>query len=314
MSPAPISAPEPPPGWHSCRPGDHDYPVLLGRITSPPSLVVRGELYPDSPMVAIVGARRCSPYGEELAYELAMDLVGGGLTVVSGLARGIDAAAHRGAIDGGGRTVAVMGTGPDTVYPPQHGPLADDISASGAVITQFPTGTPPLRDNFPLRNRTISGLCVGVVVVEARRKSGAMITAGSAANQGRIVMAVPGSVRNPASRGCHDLLRDGAVLVTNAHEVLAETQAEPLFRMLAPAQAEPATPLFGDGRDQVLGALQTGGMTLDELVGRVSLPAPEVVTAVARLRLDGHVRLSDGSYGLVGARRRGNRKAGEAVV
>ncbi|GAC1581823.1 MAG: DNA-processing protein DprA [Candidatus Dormibacteria bacterium] len=291
-----------PAGWWECRPSDATYPRLLGAITTPPSLAVRGRLEAATPMVAIVGARRCSTYGEELAYDIAYELAGMGVTVVSGLARGIDGAAHRGALDGGGATVAVMGTGPDAVYPPEHRELADRISAAGALVTQFPVGMQPLPHNFPRRNQTISGLCVGVLVVEARRKSGAMLTAGAAADQGRVVMATPGSVRNPASRGCHDLLRDGARLVTNAGEVMAETSTEPLFRMLVSPLSEPGRQRFGDCRDGVLLALETGCMTLDELVAEVNLPSPEVVTAVARLRLDGELRLRDGAYGLATTR------------
>ena len=298
-----------------CRPGQPGYPHLLGAIGKPPALVVRGCLEPAAPMVAIVGARRCTPYGEELAYELAFELAATGMTIVSGLARGIDASAHRGALDAGGTTVAVMGTGPDLVYPPEHRHLADRVASGGALVTQFPAGTVPAPQNFPLRNGTISGLCIGVVVVEARRRSGAMLTAGAAADQGRIVMAVPGSVRNPASRGCHDLLRDGAHLVTNAAEVLAETRAEPLFQMLA-ATSEPVEGArrFGDCRDQVVVALEAGSLSLDELVGEVDLPASEVLTAVARLRLDGEIRLRGGAYGLAARRPNGNRVGPDRVV
>lgn len=312
-------APEAHADWFECRPGSPGYPLLLARIAAPPALVVKGRIIPGAPMLAIVGARRCSPYGEELAYEMAMDLAAGGWTVVSGLARGIDAAAHRGALDAGGATIAVMGTGPDMVYPPEHRHLADRVAASGALVTQFPAGTAPARQNFPLRNETISGLCIGVVVVEARRRSGAMLTAGSAANQGRVVMAVPGSVRNPASRGCHDLLRDGASLVTNAAEVGQESQADPLFRLLAAPAAAPSArdsepAWFGDARDAVLDLLQCGNLTLDQLVTGIALPASDVVTAVARLRLDGDVRLRDGTYGIAASRPSGNKRGTDLVV
>jgi len=310
-----FAAPEAQEGWSQCRPGQPGYPHLLAAIRDPPALVVRGRLEPAAPMVAIVGARRCTPYGEELAYEMAFELAAAGMTVVSGLARGIDAAAHRGALDAGGATVAVMGTGPDHVYPPEHRSLADRVASAGALVTQFPAGTVPAAHNFPLRNGTISGLCIGAVVVEARQRSGAMLTAGAAANQGRVVMAVPGSVRNPASRGCHDLLRDGAHLVTNAAEVLSETRAEPLFQMLAPTAAPVrATRRFGDDRDQVTRALRAGSLSLDELVGEVDLPASDVLTAVARLRLDGDIRLRGGSYGLAARRPNGNRAGPRRVV
>jgi DNA processing protein len=291
-----FAAPEPPPGWFSCRPGGAGYPRLLATVRNPPALVVRGSLPADAVMVAVVGARRCSGYGEEVAYEMARDLAAAGVTVVSGLARGIDAAAHQGALDGGGATVAVMGTGPDAVYPPEHRALAGRIASSGALVTQFPVGTAPAQHNFPTRNATISGLAVGVVVVEARRRSGAMLTAGAAGDQGRVVMAVPGSVRNPASRGCHDLLRDGAHLVTSAQEVLTATRSEPLLEVLGAPAAGGSR--FGDARDDVLRALRAESLTLDELVARIDAPIPEVVTAVARLRLDERIRLRAGAYGL----------------
>jgi DNA processing protein len=254
-------------------------------------------------MVAIVGARRSTAYGEEVAHDMAMHLAAAGVVVVSGMARGIDAAAHRGALDGGGRTVAVMGTGPDTIYPPEHRRLAERIASSGALVSQFPVGMGPLRHNFPTRNQTISGLSLGVVVVEARRQSGAMLTAGAAADQGRTVMAVPGSVFNPASRGCHDLLRQQVILVTGAAEVLEALTFDPLSRQVR-FDDDPKEDAvgFGDARDRVLAVLRTGSMTLDEVVAAVGAPAPEVVTAVARLRLDGHVRLRDGAYGVVAGR------------
>jgi DNA processing protein len=254
-------------------------------------------------MVAIVGARRSTAYGEEVAYEIGYQLAAAGLVVVSGMARGIDAAAHRGALDSGGQTVAVMGTGPDSIYPPEHRGLAHRIAGNGALVSQFPVGTGPLKCNFPTRNETISGLSLGVVVVEARRRSGAMLTAGSAGNQGRAVMAVPGSVRNPASQGCHDLLRDCARLVTCARDVLSEVRAESLFRLVEPGGGADGDDLrYGDVRDAVLCLLRTGSMTLDDVAARLEVPGPEVVTAVARLRLDGEIRLHDGSYGIVGRR------------
>ena len=304
--------PELPPGWWACDRSSADYPTLLRDIDQPPALAVRGELEPGAEMVAIVGARRSSAYGEEVGYEMAMHLAAAGITIVSGMARGIDAAAHRGAIDAGGRTVAVMGTGPDSVYPPEHRVLAESIAASGALVTQFPAGTPPLRRNFPTRNATISGMSVAVVVVEARRQSGAMLTASAAGNQGRSVMAVPGSVRNAASRGCHDLIRDGAHLVASAQDVLADLRSDPLLRLLsAPADAEVR---FGDARDAVLAALRAGSMTLDEIVAAVPGPSAEAVTAVARLRLDQEIRLRDGAYGLAVERTVRNRTAANRVV
>jgi DNA processing protein len=289
--------------------------VLLGKLSTPPVLAVRGMLDPAAMMVAIVGARRLTAYGEELAYEIAHGVAAAGVAVVSGMARGVDAAAHRGALDGGGKTVAVMGTGPDSIYPPEHRGLADRIAASGALVTQFPPGARPLRGNFPTRNETISGLCLGVVVVEARRRSGAMLTAGAAGNQNRIIMAVPGSVHNPASRGCHDLIRDGAILVTSAHEVLEAVVPDSLADLLlrGPEGGEERE-LFGDARDVVLEALERGNLTLDELVAAAGAVASEVVSAAARLRLDGLIRLRDGAYGLASERYGRNRTPRNRVV
>ncbi len=306
--------PDPPPGWRRCLPGSPEYPVLLGQVRQPPALVVRGTLEPAAEMVAVVGARRLTAYGEEIAYQMGAHLAAAGVTVVSGMARGIDAAAHRGALDGGGRTVAVMGTGPDTVYPPEHRGLAERIAAGGALVTQFPARTRPLRQNFPSRNEVISGLSLGVVVVEARRQSGAMLTAGSAGSQGRTVMAVPGSVHNPASRGCHDLIRDGAALVTSAQEVLRLLHSDPMFQLVLPGVGRAARRGYGDTRDLVVSALEAGSLTLDEVVAAVAKPSAEVVTAVARLRLDEAVRLRDGSYGLATAPPNRNRSAGNRVV
>lgn len=303
MRPVNTAALEAPAGWHHCRPGSPEYPRLLQAIGAPPELVVRGTIQPDAPMVAIVGARRSTAYGEDVAYEIGLQIAGAGVVVVSGLARGIDAAAHRGALDGGGRTVAVMGTGPDRVYPPEHRRLAERIAESGALVSQFPVGMAPLRQNFPTRNETISGLSLGVVVVEARRRSGAMLTAGAAGNQGRVVMAVPGSVRNPASQGCHDLIRDQVRLVTCAREILTEVRSDSLFRLVdGGGDAGREGSRFGDSRDLVMDLLRTGSLTLDELVAGIDAQGPAVVTAVARLRLDGHLRLRDGAYGVTGRR------------
>jgi DNA processing protein len=244
-------------------------------------------------MVAIVGARRCSPYGEEVAFEIAHALATAGYIVVSGLARGIDACAHRGALASGGRTIAVMGTGPDRVYPWCHRSLAEEIAAAGALLTQFPAGTLPRPANFPQRNAVISGLSLGVVVVEARRRSGAMLTAGSAGSQGRVVMAVPGSVFSPASAGCHDLIRDGARLVSDAGDVLQELAAEPLSGLV---RATPRRRLHGDARDDVTRELAVRPMTLDLLCARLRLEPREVAVAAAQLRLDGEVSLREGVY------------------
>ena len=195
---------------------DPDYPARLRAIPDPPAaLFVKGTLAPDDQhAIAIVGSRRASPYGRHVAAELAAALAQRGFTIVSGMALGADAAAHEGCLHAGGRTIAVLGSGIDVIYPPEHADLYERIAAAGAVISEMPPGVPPARNNFPARNRIISGLALGVVVVEAPEKSGALITASHALEQGREVFAVPGSVNSAQSRGSHQLLRDGAKLVT----------------------------------------------------------------------------------------------------
>jgi DNA processing protein len=286
----------PPLRWRRLQPGDAGYPTLLGEIGEPPELDVAGELVASDEVVAMVGSRQSSPYGEEVAFEMAAELAAAGMVVASGLARGIDACAHRGALAAGGRTIAVMGTGRDRVYPAEHRELARRIAAQGAVVTQFPPGTAPLRSNFPTRNRTLSGLSVGVVVVEAKRRSGAMLTAGAAADQGRLVLAVPGSVHSATSAGCHDLLRDGAHLVTSAEEVVQEMRRDPLFRILNPVVDQPQDAIYGDLRDDLLRLLRGRSMTLDQLCTRVGGSAREVAAAASELRFDEAVILRNGLY------------------
>ena len=207
---------------------DADYPVLLRPIDLPPPfLLVRGDLLREDALgVAIVGSRRGSPYGLRVAERLGADLGGRGVTVVSGLARGIDTAAHRGALDVGGRTIAVLGSGVDVLYPPENGRLAREVARAGAVVSQFPMGTPPLPHHFPARNRLIAGLTLGTVVVEAAERSGALITARLAGELGREVYAVPGNVSAEGSQGTNGLIRDGARLIQGWEDVVAEWPAD----------------------------------------------------------------------------------------
>ncbi len=200
------------------------YPANLREIPLPPErLWVRGRVETDDTLaIAIVGAREATPYGLGCAERLAADLAARGITVVSGLARGIDSAAHRGALAAGGRTIAVLGSGVDVIYPPENRRLASDIAARGAIVSQFPPGTPPLSSYFPARNRVIAGLSLGVVVVEAAEKSGSLITAGLAGELGREVMAVPGLLTSLMSRGAHRLIQDGAALVQGWEDVVAQ--------------------------------------------------------------------------------------------
>ena len=205
------------------RPGDARYPALLGASPAPPRIFVRGALdAADALALAIVGSRRPTPYGLAIAEQLASELAARGVTIVSGLARGIDTAAHRGALAAGGRTLAVLGCGLDIVYPPENTVLARTIEARGALVSQFSPGVPALAGHFPARNRTLAGLALGVVVVEAAERSGALITAGFAGDLGRETFAVPGRITSPTSVGANRLIQDGAKLVTCWQDIVSE--------------------------------------------------------------------------------------------
>ena len=203
---------------------DPDYPPQLGDIPDPPVLLyVKGSLKPEDQLaVALVGARKASPYGMRIAERLASSLARVGITVVSGLARGIDAAAHKGALKAGGRTLAVMANGLSEIYPPEHDKLAEEIAAQGAILSEMPMRQSAQSDLFPRRNRIISGLSLGVVIVEAAPRSGSLVTAHHAMEQNREVFAVPGPVDSLLSRGCHHLIRDGAKLVESVEDIMAE--------------------------------------------------------------------------------------------
>jgi DNA processing protein len=280
---------------------------------SPPDLLelrTRGRWPPpEGPRVAIVGSRRPSPYGEAVAEQLAADLARAGVIVVSGLALGIDAAAHRGALVGGGVTVAVMGTGVDIVYPAAHGKLAEEIvAAGGALVSQFPDGTAPRRHNFPARNWTMATLSDAVVVVEAVEGSGALITAEAALDLNKEVLAVPGSVFSPLSVGTHQLIRDGAQLVQNARDVLATLGVvqEVLDDPLAPPKnlGIEAPP----GHDGMLAHLSDVlALSAAEIARKLQLPVPEVLVRLTALELDGAVRRHHDGY--VRALRRSPKRA-----
>jgi DNA processing protein len=217
---------------------DGSYPALLREIDDPPPvLYVKGDWQAcfDQPCVGVIGSRMCSTYGENASEMLSRDLASRGITVVSGLARGIDTAAHRGSIRGQGRTVAVMGTGIDNVYPKENRKIADEIvDSGGCLVTQFPLGTPPIKENFPYRNRIISGLSYGVLIVEASERSGSLITARLAAEQNREVMAVPGNITSGNSFGTNYLIKSGAKLVQQWQDVVAELPSEVSAAILPP--------------------------------------------------------------------------------
>lgn len=212
-----------------CTIEDEEYPNILKEIFSPPMvLYYRGTLVPDALRIAMVGARRMSHYGEALAVEFGRKLAAAGLTVVSGAARGIDTCAHRGSLEAGGRTVAVLGCGVDVAYPRENRRLLQAIAERGAVLSEYAPGTPPLPAFFPARNRIISGLAQGTLVVEAACRSGSLITADQALSEGRDVYAIPGSVCSPTSEGCHHLIQQGARLVTRPSDILEDCGVMPL--------------------------------------------------------------------------------------
>jgi len=279
--------------------GGPAYPGLLARIDDPPGLLfVRGAILPaDALAVAVVGARHATPYGLKVAEQLGGSLARAGYTVVSGLARGIDAAAHRGALAAGGRTIAVLGTGVLNVYPPEHADLALDVIRSGALVSEAPPLDSAHAGAFPQRNRIVSGLSLGTVVVEASDRSGALITARLAGEQGREVFAVPGPIDSRMSRGCHALIRDGAALVGGIDDILAEFG--PLFETATTAAGRavthPAELRLGDLERRVLDAVGDAGATIDAIVEATELPASRALSAISVLEVRRLVRRLPGS-------------------
>lgn len=297
-----------PPGSRFLTPGVDDYPPLLAATPAPPALYVRGTVQAEDALaVAIVGSRRATTYGVEMAGRLAADLAARGVTIVSGLARGIDTAAHRGALAAGGRTLAVLGTGIDSVYPPENRALADEIEASGALLSQFPLGTRPAPWNFPERNRTIAGLALGVVVVEAAERSGALITAGAAADLGREVFAVPGRVTSETARGAHGLLRDGATLVRSWMDIVQEIPS-PWRNAVRDASSvlDVTAGHMTSDEAMVLAALVTDEPRhIEDVIARCGMAPARVGATLVSLELAGHARQLEGQrWVAVGARAR----------
>jgi len=262
------------------------YPSNLRQIPDPPPLLyVKGNLAErDALAVAVVGSRRCSPYGRAFARKISGELASKGVTVVSGMARGIDTEAHRGALEAGGRTIAVFGSGLDVIYPSENRWLFEEIWRNGAVISEFPLSTPPERWNFPLRNRIISGLALGVVVVEASERSGALITASMALEQGRSVFAVPGYAGAVTSRGTHRLIKEGAKLIEGAEDILEEV----LPQYEGDKGETPPRDLTEEERE-VLEALSVGPLQIDELSRKVGMEVQKVASLLLELELKGLV-------------------------
>jgi DNA processing protein len=271
---------------------DDAYPPLLREIVDPPfALFYRGDLsLLQQPMVALVGSRRASPYGMNAAAHLARQLVSAGIVIVSGLARGIDAASHTAALEASGKTIAVLGTGIDLVYPRSHARLTRAIADGGLILTEFPPGTPPLAANFPIRNRVISGITLGTVIVEATSRSGSLITARTAAEQGREVFAVPGSIFSAGSEGTHRLVQYGAKLVHDANDILEEL---PGGLRLAEAKeaAEPESPL----REVLAVFTREEAMHIDALAAKLGRSVAHLSDAVLQLELGGWLKALPGA-------------------
>ena len=281
--------------------GDTAYPANLREIQAPPErLYVRGALAEDDALaIAIVGSRAATPYGLAVAERLGADLAARGVTVVSGLARGIDSAAHRGALRAGGRTIAVLGSGVDVIYPPENRPLAGEIEARGALVSQFEPGTRPLAGYFPARNRVIAGLSLGVVVVEAASRSGSLITAGLAGELGREVMAVPGPLTSPQSVGAHRLIQDGAALIQGWEDVVDQlplrwrdrVRALPLARGEAHGEHEPEDDTETGLLLRIIGEEPVG---IDSIIERSGMAVGRASALLVTLEVEGRIRQLDG--------------------
>jgi DNA processing protein len=275
------------------------YPRMLREIHDPPGvLFVKGNLKPEDALaIGIVGTRHATQYGLRQAERLAGSLARAGLTVVSGLARGIDAAAHRGALAAGGRTLAVLASGVLQIYPPEHDKLAAEVVAQGALLSESPSHAQPMGGTFPQRNRLISGLSLGVIVVEAPQRSGALITARHAMEQGREVFAVPGPVDSRTARGCHRLIRDGAKLVETADDVLEELG--PLVEAAPRADGSPvhhpAELMLNELEQQVLSAVGSDPTSIDQIVAASGLPVPQVLSTISVLEIRRLIRRLSGS-------------------
>ena len=268
---------------------DPGFPGILTQLPDPPLLLyMRGDLREgDDPAVAVVGSRRATIYGLEMARRLSSEIAAAGVTVVSGLARGIDQAAHGGALDAGGRTLAFLGSGIDRIYPRECIPLAERISSNGAILSEFPLGTAPLAGNFPVRNRLISGVARGTLVVEAAARSGSLITARMALEQGREVFAVPGNATTENALGPNLLIQQGAKLVMRGRDALEEIPGAPL----PPEMEEAAEPAGTEEEERILRRLSPADpMTVDELTGQTGLSAGPLLAALLKLEVEDRVR------------------------
>ena len=275
-----------------------EYPKILLETTDfPPYLYVSGNLKGVECCIAVVGSRRASFSGQSTSERFARDLALRGITIVSGMARGIDSAAHRGALTGGGRTIGVLGSGLDIIYPPENRKLFDAVAAQGAVISEFPLGTPPLAENFPRRNRIISGLSRGVLVVEAVENSGSLITARYALEQGREVFAIPGNINYPGSRGPNRLIKEGAALAESVDDIIANLphHAAPV----TPGSSNPPSFCLTPQEATIYTLLASTPLQSDELIVKCGLTAGELSAMLLRLELKGAVTRLPGNYFMI---------------
>jgi DNA processing protein len=267
---------------------DEDYPKRLQELEQPPPVLFkRGELVPeDEWAVAVVGTRRVTGYGRQVAEDVAGTLASHGITVISGLARGVDSISHQAALNAGGRTIAVLGSGLDRVYPPENRQLAENISTNGALLSDYPPGTPPEASNFPPRNRLISGLALAVVIIEAGNTSGALITAGFAADQGREVFAVPGNITAPGSKGTNRLIQDGAQPLLNPEQLLEALELTMVAEHRTARVVLPSDTIEA----QLFETLSREPLHIDEIQTRSEIPIEKVTATLALMELKGMVR------------------------
>ncbi|KUG21604.1 rossmann fold nucleotide-binding protein smf [hydrocarbon metagenome] len=279
-------------------------PRLMNIYDRPPLMYVRGDLNRDDINIAIVGSRMASSYGKYTTERISRELALKGLTIVSGMARGIDSTAHRGAIAAHGRTIAILGSGLDIIYPPENKKLFDDIIQNGAVISEFPLGTPPRSANFPTRNRIISGMCCGVVIVEAGEKSGSLITAKLALEQGREVFAVPGSIDSAGSRGTNKLIKQGAILIESVDDILEEIipQIEITIPLKSPhvscsEKVNQECHEILTGFDQkIFDSISKGRIHIDDIISTTGLPSAGILSVLTNMELRGIVEQHPGKF------------------
>lgn len=284
---------------------DELYPArLINVYDRPPLIYVRGDLTMDDINIAVVGSRMASTYGKYTTERISRELALKGLTIVSGMARGIDSTAHRGAITAHGRTIAVLGSGLDIIYPPENKKLFDDIIQNGAVISEFPLGTPPRSTNFPTRNRIISGMSYGVVIVEAGEKSGSLITARIALEQGREVFAVPGSIDSAGSHGTNKLIKQGAVLIESVDDILEEIIPQIELRTSLKSTRVSGSEKINKEHNEILNefdqkvfdSVSKGRIHIDDIISITGFPSAGILSALTRMELQGIVEQYPGKF------------------